>query len=236
MATTTTTRRSKKILTPGQPLPRATRRVARNGAAVHSWGWKIPKAVLVQTLQAGGNLAELARRYGCSRSTASRAVRSLSVAELSSLVLGKSPRTESLGLPAPDLQSPIDIQQEAVEIGEDLPAMRAWLMSDEAKAALRTPTRVTFVISLFDKRINWVNSFLSQREKMLKMLGTDAWIHELFAMLDEEDDCPHCHQALQQKARIMERIRRKLMGYDAPILSVPAPRDANEEPPFRLDR
>jgi hypothetical protein len=136
-------------------------------------------------------------------------------------------------LPAPDLQSPIDIQQEAVEIGEDLRAMRAWLVSDEAKAALKTASRVGLVISLFDKRIAWVNAFLAQREKMLRMLGTDAWIHELFALLDEEDHCPHCHQALQQKARIMERIRRKLMGYDMPILSVPAPRDAarNEEPP-----
>ncbi len=162
------------------------------------------------------SLSEIARQYGVTHSTVSRATRALGHEDLMAVVLGGRCQPKLPEVPAPDLDAPVDVMAEVVSVIEDIRHMRAWLASEEAKVALKTPVRVSYAIALFDKRLRWAEAFVSTRSKLLELISVDHWLREMLAIVEEVGRCPKCGEDTHARERVLERIRAKLLGRQLP--------------------
>ena len=72
------------------------------------------------------------------------------------------------------------------------------------------PPRVSFVISLFDRRLNFVETFMKTRNKLLELVTVDRWPKEMLEILDETGTCPQCGTLLNQRKLIQRRVWQKM--------------------------
>jgi hypothetical protein len=184
------------------------------GRRPRTWRWAVPREDLKRLLAEGLGVTDIARRYGVNHSTISSAVRALDHQDLVAVALGNRCQPKIPEVPVPDLQAPVDVMGEVMSVIEDIRHMRAWLVSDEAKAALKTQARVNYVIALFDKRLRWAETFISTRSKLLELITFDHWLNEMLAIIEAEGRCPKCGTVLNLKERIRDRIHLRLVGRD----------------------
>jgi hypothetical protein len=183
------------------------------------WRWAVPRDDLKRLLGQGLGPSEIARRYGLNHSTVSRAIRALGHQDLVAVVLGNRCQPSLPQIPPPTVDAPVDVMGEVVEVIQDIRAMRLWLASDEARATLRTPVRLTYTLALFDKRLRWAETFLNARSKLLDLISVDVWMQEMLQLIAEEGG-PHL------KERMLERIRERIFGRRVPRLATK--QDGNE--------
>jgi hypothetical protein len=172
------------------------------------WRWAVPREDLKRLLAQGLGPSEIARQYGLNHSTVSRAIRALEHQDLVAVVLGNRCQPNLPEVPPPALDAPIDVMGEVMGVIEDIRVMRAWLDSDEGRSTLKTPTRLNYTLALFDKRLRWAETFVATRSKLLELITVEVWLQEMLAIIEEE--------APGAKARILDRIRARIIGREIP--------------------
>lgn len=172
------------------------------------WRWGVPRDDLKRLLAQGLGPSEIARQYGLNHSTVSRAIRALEHQDLVAVVLGNRCQPKLPEVPPPALDAPIDVMGEVISVIQDIRVMRAWLDSDEGRATLKTPARLNYTLALFDKRLRWAETFVATRSKLLELITVEVWLQEMLVIIEEE--------APGAKARILDRIRVRIIGREVP--------------------
>jgi hypothetical protein len=61
---------------------------------------------------------------------------------------------------------------------------------------------------IFDRRLRWAETFVATRSKLLELITVEVWLQEMLAIIEEE--------VPGAKARILERIRARIIGREIP--------------------
>jgi DNA-binding GntR family transcriptional regulator len=140
---------------------------------------------------------QLSREYGLDHTTVRRAIRDLEAEDLVVVLRGDRRRLELGVVPMP---TPPEIMAEVLRGIEDLRALRVWLASDAARAALGRCAHLDYTLGLLDMSRRWAEVFTATHSKLMESLTLDSWLHDMLKIIEEA--------APGAKPKILERVRR----------------------------
>jgi hypothetical protein len=160
-------------------------------------------------LRKGLRPVEIARQYQVNQGMVSKAIRKLSYLELFDVVRLGQWKPASFEIAPVPLDAPVDVIGVLNSVLSDAMAMRVYLETDEGRT-LAARMRFQTLDKSMAARLNWADSFVRNRAKLLELISVDQWLNEMLAIIEQEGP--------GLKERVVERVRQRLLGFHQPLV------------------